>query len=129
MFARKHSFDVGLPVTFDAEYDRLTALEYVLGAFGADLVVGLQRTCRLRRLQVDAVEAVVHAELDDPAVYLGVVGEAGRPGLSRVGLRVYVDSVEDEALVLAAWDETLRRSPLADTLRGSVSLELSCNVK
>ncbi len=128
VFARKHSFEVGVPVSFDTEYDRLTALEYVLGAFGADLVLGLQRSCRLRRLKVDTVEAVVHGELDNPAVYLGVVGEEGRPGLSRASLRVYVDTVEDESKVQDAWTEALRLSPLADTLRGSVSLELVCKV-
>ena len=56
---RTHRYDVGVPLSFDREEQGITALEYVLGAIGADLVVGLQRVARKRRLKLDAVEATV----------------------------------------------------------------------
>lgn len=48
VFVRKHRYEVGLPVHFDEEYDRVAALEYVLGAIGADIVNGLQSLARSR---------------------------------------------------------------------------------
>jgi uncharacterized OsmC-like protein len=124
-FARKHRFEVGPAVQFDADYERVTALEYVLGAVGADLAVGLDRLARQRRVPIDGVEAVVKAELDDPAAALGVVGAEGHPGLGRLSVKLFVSTLEDEAKVRAVFDEVVRRSPLARTLGGAVPFELA----
>jgi hypothetical protein len=48
VFARTQQFRVGASVQFDAAYDAITALEYVLGAIGADVVPGLQIVARKR---------------------------------------------------------------------------------
>jgi hypothetical protein len=84
VFVRKHQFPVGAPLQFDAEYDAITALEYVLGAIGADVVHGLQTLARKRRVDIDQVEAVVQGELNNPLTYLGVVGADGPPGLEKI---------------------------------------------
>jgi OsmC-like protein len=128
VFVRSHRFEVGAPVTFDVEHPLPTALEHVLGAFGADLCVGLRAATRRRRLDVDAIEATVHGALENPAVYLGVVGEEGSPRLARIRLKVYVSTLDEEADVRAAWQETLARSPLHHTLRAAVALELEVKV-
>src|SRR5438876_5427118 len=96
VFARQHQFTVGAPVQFDPAYDAITALEYVLGAIGADVVHGLQALARKRWVEVDHVEAVVEGELNNPLTYLGVVGESGHPGLERVSVKVYVASIAAE---------------------------------
>ena len=127
-FVRKHRFEVGAPVGFDVESERISALEYVLGAVGADLAVGLDRLLRLRRLPVDGVEAVVRGALDDPSAALGAVGAAGHPGLGKVGVKVYASTPAAESEVRAVWEETLRRSPLARTLRDAVSFDLELKV-
>src|SRR6266849_1473041 len=93
VFVRQQQFTVGAPVQFDAAYDAITALEYVLVAIGADVVHGLQALARKRRGEVDHVEAVVEGELNHPLTYLGVVGERGHPGLERVSVKVYVASI------------------------------------
>jgi hypothetical protein len=41
VFARRHQFTVGAPVHFDEEYGQVSALEYALGAVGAELLNGL----------------------------------------------------------------------------------------
>ena len=38
VYARRHRWEVGLPLTFDPHYDGVTALEYALGAVGAELI-------------------------------------------------------------------------------------------
>ena len=128
VFARKHQFTVGAPVSFDEEHGHVTALEYVLGAVGADLVQGLVTLGRRKRLDIDRAEAVVQGELDDPLAYLGAVGAAGHAGLARVAVKVYVSTLDDEDAVRRLWDEVLERSPLVRTLRPAIRLELSLKV-
>jgi hypothetical protein len=123
-YVRQHEFAVGEPIGFDAESDAVAGLEYVLGALGADLVTGLQRAARRRRIVVDHVEAVVTGTLDNPLTYLGVVGEEGHPGLERVVGRVYADA-EQEGALDEAWQETLARSPFVGVLRRAIDLDLS----
>ena len=62
----------------------MSALEYVLGAIGADLVNGLQMLGRRRRIAIEQVEARVEGELNNPLTYLGVHrgNRASRPGES-----------------------------------------------
>ena len=128
VFVRQHQFTVCAPVQFDAAYDAITALEYVLGAIGADVVHGFQALARKRRVEVDHVEAVVEGELNNPLTYLGVVGESGHPGLERVSVKVYVASIAAEEEVRRVWQEMLDKSPLVRTFQPAIRFELSLQV-
>ena len=123
--ARRHSFAIGVPLSFDAEYGAITALEYLLGALGADLVGGIQTVARRRRVEIDDIEVVVHGVLHNPMVYLRVIGESGDAGLQAITARVYISSLEDEARVRAVWAEVLETSPIANTLTKAVKLDLT----
>ncbi len=128
VFTRQHQFRVGAPVHFDRAYEAVSALEYALGALGADVVNGLQILARKRRVPVDQIEAVVAGELDNPLTYLGVVGEAGHPGLGKVRVKVYLASSEEEAAIQRLWQEMLATSPLVRTFQAAVQLELSLQI-
>jgi len=123
-FVRKHRFVVGSPVTFDEQDPHLSAVEYLLGAFGADLVTGLLAAARARHIEVDHAEALVRGELDDELAAVGVVGATGHSGLARLQVKVYASSVADEETLRALWKGMLERSPLVRTLERVVRLEL-----
>jgi OsmC-like protein len=127
-FVRKQQFSVGAPVQFDEEYAGITALEYVLGAIGADVVHGLQSLARKRRVAIDHIEAVVQGELNNPLTYLGVVGESGHPGLERVRVKVYLASLAIDEDIQQLWQEMLARSPLVRTFQSAIAFELSLQV-
>jgi uncharacterized OsmC-like protein len=122
-FTRKHQFTVGAPVAFDEQDPHISALEYVLGGLGAELVTGLLATARARHQPVDHAEAVVKGELDDPLAHIGVVGATGSPALARVSIKVYA-SGDDEAALRDLWKLTLERSPLVHTLEKTVRLDI-----
>jgi uncharacterized OsmC-like protein len=128
VLVRQHQFIVGAPVQFDAEYDAISALEYVLGAIGADIANGLQSLARKRRVVIDQVEVVVQGELNNPLTYLGVIGESGHPGLEKVRVKVYVASIAAEEEVRRVWQEMLEKSPLVRTLQCAIQFELSLQV-
>lgn len=85
---------------------------------------GLQVTSHRRRVKLDNIEAVVSGELNNPLTYLGVVGETGNPGLELVNMTVYVSSGAEEKDVRQIWEETLQKSPLVQTLKPTVRLDI-----
>lgn len=128
VYARKHSFLVGAPLDFDQEGDTVSALEYLLGALGADVLNGFRAEAERRRLPLDQVEVKVEGRLDNPLTYLNVVGETGHPGLSHASVMVYASSPAPEQSLREAWAESLDRSPLVCTLRPSVALALDLRI-
>ena len=124
-YARKHRFELGGAVSFDREYDRVSALEHVLGAIGADVATGLLKRARQRGLEVESAEAVVKTRLGNPLVFLDVQGEHGDPGLEFVSVRVYLVTSCEPAVVEGVWRETLEHSPLVRTFRKALDLQLS----
>jgi hypothetical protein len=128
VYARTQRFEVGMPLSFDAEYAAVTALETVLGAVGADVACGVQRLAALKRLQVDGAEAVVQAELFNPLVHLGVVGEEGSAAMKRISIKLYLDSLEDEGALRRIFDEVVARSALLQTFEKAVELELELRI-
>ena len=125
VYARGHRFDVGPALSFDRDEPKVTALEHVLGALGADVATGLLRIARKRRVEIHSVEATVEASLSNPLTWLRVVGEEGDPSLSRVKIRVYVSTPADPVEVEPVWREAIETSPLVSTFRRSVELELT----
>jgi hypothetical protein len=119
----RRQFSIGRPVEFDDASPHVAALEYALGAIGGEVVNGLREFARRRRLAIDAVEALVSGELQDGLAYLEVIGENGRPRISRIAVKVFVASVDHEA-TRALFDETMARLPLISTLRGAAELDV-----
>ncbi len=128
VYVRRHRFDVGAPLAFDLEHRRVTALEYLLGALGADLAGTFHMVARRRRLPVDNVEVTLSGALNNPLTYLAVVGEAGHPGLHRVKAKVYVSTSAPEEEVQGVWVETLATSPLVCTLKKAAQLDITLQV-
>ena len=118
---RRQQFVVGRPIEFDQTAPRIAALEYALGAVGAEIVNGLRVFVSRRRIEIDAVEAVVTADLENPLAYLEVIGETGRPVLQRIHIKVFV-SCADEQPVRDLFHFMLDRLPLTGTLRAATTL-------
>jgi hypothetical protein len=120
----RRQFAVARPLDFDAEHEGVTALEYALGALGGEIVTGLREMAARRRIDLEDVEAVVVGELDNPLAYLEVVGEEGHSGISKVQVKVYVRSPEDDAVLRRLFHQTLELLPLARTFRSLIQLDL-----
>lgn len=128
VYTRQQEFTVGTPLSFDREYDRTTALETALGALGADLVNGLTFRADRERLELDAVEATIEAELENALTYLDVVGEEGHPGLERIEIKVFVSSLAPEDEIRDLWSKVQQLSPLLTTLEQSATIESTLEI-
>lgn len=120
--AGRRQFTIGRPVEFDEASQDVAAIEYALGAVGGELVNGLREFARRRRIEIDAVEAVVTGELVNGLAYLEVIGERGAPSLSRVAIKVFVSTPDERARAL--FDGMVERLPLVNTLRKSLDLRI-----
>ena len=128
VFARRSHFEVGVPISFDEQYQFTTALEHFLAAVGSDLVSGLLIRAKRLRVELDNVEATVECTLDNPLTFLDVVGETGGPGVKVLRAVVYIGSFAKESKIEELWQATLLRSPLVQTLKDAVLLELSYKI-
>jgi len=94
---RRQQFAVGRPIEFDESAPRIAAVEYALGAAGGEIVNGLRVFAERRRLEIDAIEAVVTADLEHAMAYLEVIGEPGRPLIRRVHIKVFAACADRRA--------------------------------
>ena len=127
-YARRHQIQLGAPISFDLEHGETTALEYFLAAVGGDIVSGLFLRAKRERIELDHVEATVACSLNNPLTFLDVIGEHGDPGIRDVRVTAYISTLSDEGEIHQLWEDTLRKSPMVQTLRKAVALDLSYKV-
>jgi hypothetical protein len=123
-YARNHAFNIGTQASFKETDAQPSAIDYLLGAVGADLLHGFQGGALRRGLVIYGLEANVAGYLNNPLTLLGVVGEQGHPGFEAISCTLYVSVEAEEQVLQEIWQETLRRSPLVNTLKNSVQLKL-----
>ena len=122
-YVRNHSFTVGQPASFDTTDAAPSALEFLMAALGGCLAVGFQWRASRRGAAVRNLEISLRASCDNILVFLGVE-DGGHPGLKAIEGNLYVDAdLEDEALQ-ALWEETVIRSPLAQSLLRGVTVRI-----
>lgn len=126
--ARNHAFPAGESLSFRPTDEHPSALELMLGAIAADLVSTFRTLARKRRIPLDALEFSASCTLHNPLVPLGVLGEEGNPGIARIEGALYVSADAEEEMLQALWEETLQRSPLYNTLCGTVEMALRLRV-
>jgi hypothetical protein len=122
-YARSHGGALSKAWSFDVAEPELTGAETLLGLLAADVIGLFLEIAKRRRVVVDEVEATVKAELADPLVHLGVVGAEGVPRYESFTVRAYAGSSAAAATLQEIWSESLRRAPLANTLRRAASLD------
>jgi TusA-related sulfurtransferase/uncharacterized OsmC-like protein len=122
-FIRNHAFNIGQPASFDTHDLAPSAIEYILAALGGCLAVGFQWRASRRGLAVRNLEISLQAQADNILVFLGLE-EQGHPGLNTIQGRLYVDADGDEEVLEELWQETLRRSPVMQSLLRQVSTHL-----
>jgi uncharacterized OsmC-like protein/TusA-related sulfurtransferase len=127
-YARNHAVALGAPADLDTSAPAPAAVEMLLASLGGCLAVGFRWRASRRGIEVRALEVSLRASSANLLVFLGVE-EDGSPGLASVEGSVFVDADADEDALRALWEETVRRSPVAQTLlRGtpvSVALKIA----
>ena len=127
-YARNHAFSIGSPVSFNNTDAHPSAVEYLLGALGGELLSGFARAASRRAVHLDAIEAALTGRLNNQVIALGVICESGHCGFEEIAATLYVSADADEALLDQIWQATLAASPLVNTLRRCITLNLELSV-
>jgi uncharacterized OsmC-like protein/TusA-related sulfurtransferase len=123
VFVRNHSFTVGQPASFDTTDKAVSAVEYLLGSLGACVAVGFQWRASQRGVTVRNLEVSLQAKSENILVYLGLEDQ-GHPGLSNLECAVYVDSDTETEILNELLRETIRRSPITQTLQHVIAIKV-----
>jgi hypothetical protein len=125
LVTRNLTFDAERQLGLDSVASHPAALDLLVGALAADLLAGLGREAARAGVPLHDAELRLEARLGNPLVALGVVGEAGDPGLVSVKGTLFAGSDTDEAGIHALWDRACARAPVFATLRRSASIHIT----
>lgn len=120
VYCRNFQWRVGQPASFEEQDEHPSAVEAALGALAADLVTGFTVACSRQGLEVDDVELTVRGRLHDVMAHLGLT--EGDPAFASIDVKLFASTFDDETRVRSVWQETVRRSPLAATLKKATEL-------
>jgi len=126
VYARNHSFPIGQPASFDVQDDAPGALEYLLGALGGCLVMGLQIHASRQGVKIEQIELALNAKPDNLLVFLGLE-DTGHAGLAEISGTAYVESDAPFSKIQELWEHTVRVSPVTNTLLRDAKLTLRVN--
>ena len=121
VYFRNFSVDVGQPASFEEKDEHPSAVEYLLAALAGSLSTAFATECAKDGLEVDDIEIAVKGKLENVLAHLGI--EQGDPSIRSIELKCFASTLDDAETVRAAWQRTLGRSPLAQTLIKAVQLE------
>jgi hypothetical protein len=125
---RAHGLTIGQSVDFGAKSPGASALETLLAALAADVLLQFRELCVRRRLSLDQAEICAQGRLGNELVTLGVIGESGDPALAEASLVLSITSPAAEEAIRRVWEEALARSPLVATLQKCVALNLTLEI-
>lgn len=114
VYSRNFSFTVGQAASFEEKDAHPSAVEYLFGALAASLTTGFASDCSREDLEVDDIEISLTGSLHNVLAHLGV--EEGDPGVSRIEVKCFASTFDEEERLQKVWRRTVSRSPLVATL-------------
>ena len=120
--ARDHQFVVDEPAGFASVDEAPTAVEYVLGAFGACLATGFVYNATKRGIELYNLEIALEGQTDNVLTFLGL-SEEGHAGYREITAKAYVQGDADEATLREVWEQTVNTSPVGNSLSRTVALK------
>ncbi|MCM3568287.1 sulfurtransferase TusA family protein [Neobacillus mesonae] len=121
--SRNHTFIAGQPADFSPKVNVPSAIDYLLGSLASCLTVGFKAQASRRNIEIDQLELSLKGGLESVLYHLELEQE-GSPRISRITGTFYVSSPESEEALEELWQNTLNRSPIYQTLKQAVSIEI-----
>jgi len=124
IYTNKNSFQIEKLISFDSESKPISSLEYFAGSVLSSILLTFLEQSKKRGPIIEEIEGVLNLSLENPLSLIGVKGYDEEPFISKMVVTVflYVD-LEDKA-----FDDfclsTLAKSPIYNTLKRSMELEV-----
>lgn len=118
---RGHTFTIDEPSTLIGKDEAPNAAEYQLGTLGGCLATGLVLNATKRGVKLRNFEITLDGRLRNILTFFGM-SDDGHPGFQEVVARAYIDADTDDATLADIWRETVKASPIGNTLTRNVVL-------
>ncbi|CEG26523.1 sulfurtransferase TusA family protein [Bacillus sp. B-jedd] len=127
VFTRNHTFMAGQPADFSPKVNAPSAVDFLLASLASCLAVGFKAQASRRNLVIDNLELSLKGGLDN-VLYHMEIEDDGSPKLGSITGTFYLSSPEEEVVLKEVWDNTLKRSPVYQTLKQSVDIEINLSI-
>jgi uncharacterized OsmC-like protein len=124
---RNHTFRVDEPSHLTGADEAPNSMEYVLGALGACLATGFVLNASRQGIEIYDMEVVLDASQDNVFTFLGLGGE-GHSGFDGIKAKLFVKSDEDEATLRRLWEDTIKTSPVGNSMVNAVPIHAEIGV-
>jgi uncharacterized OsmC-like protein len=124
---RNHTFLIDEPAHLTGEDEAPNSMEYVLGALGACLATGFVLNASRQGIEIYDMEVVLDASQDNVFTFLGLGGE-GHSGFDGIKAKLFVKSDEDEATLRRLWEDTIKTSPVGNSMVNVVPIHAEIGV-
>lgn len=125
--SRNHTFQVGQPADFSPKVDAPSAVDYLLASLAASITVGFKAQASKRNVTIDNDELTLKGSLENVLFHMELEDE-GSPRMNKIQGTYYISSPDDEELLEKLWENTLKRSPIYQTLKDTVDIELKLSI-
>ncbi len=125
--SRNHTFLVGQPADFSSKVSAPSAIDYLLASLAACLTVGFKAQASRRDIEIDNLELSIKGGLENVLYHLELE-EEGSPKMNRIIGTFYVSSPVAETVLEDLWDNTLLRSPIYQTLKQSIAIDIKLSI-
>lgn len=124
---RNHTFLVGQPADFSPKVDAPSAMDYLLASLAGSLTVGFKAQASKKNVIIDNDELTLRGSLENVLYHLGIE-EAGSPKIDKITGTYYISSPDEEDLLNEIWENTLKRSPIYQTLKQTVEIDIKLSI-
>jgi uncharacterized OsmC-like protein len=118
---RNHTFRVDEPAHLTGQDEAPNSMEYVLGAFGACLATGFVLLASKKGIAVRNLEVALDSQQDNVFTFLGL-GGAGHSGFTGITAKLFVQADAEAETLRQIWEETVKSSPVGNSLARIVSI-------
>jgi uncharacterized OsmC-like protein/TusA-related sulfurtransferase len=125
--SRNHTFMVGQPADFSPKVNAPSAIDYFLGALASCLTVGFKAQASKRNIEIDHMEVSLKAGLEN-VLYHMELEDVGSPRLREIKGNFYVSAPAEEEALQELWENTLKRSPIYQTLVQGTKINISFSI-
>jgi uncharacterized OsmC-like protein/TusA-related sulfurtransferase len=125
--SRNHTFLAGQPADFSPKVEAPSAVDYLLASLASCLIVGFKAQASRRNAEIDDVELSLKGGLENVLYHMELEDE-GSPKVNQITGVFYVSSPASEDLLEEIWENTLLRSPIYQTLKQAIDIDIKFSI-
>ncbi|WP_259457916.1 OsmC family protein [Salipaludibacillus neizhouensis] len=124
IYTNKNSIQIEKQLSFDSDDEKISSLEYFAGSVLSSIILTLLEQSKKKASIIEEIEGVLNLSLENPLSLLDVRGYDEEPFIRKITVTVYLFADLEENDFIKFCTEALKNSPVYNTLKRSMELEV-----